>query len=342
MAERVFLHIGAPKTGTTFLQDVLWANRPVLADQGVLLPGTRRFDHFHATLAVRQSPRLGTMPERARTAWPRLLAETADWPGTVVISHEFFSAASRQQAADAVAALRPAEVHLVLTARDYVPMIPALWQESVKTGSATSFPDFVESLLQRTSKGPLGWRTTDVRRVLERWSGGLDPARIHVVTVPPSGAAPDELWQRFAGLLGVDPVSCALPERGSNQSLGVVEVEVLRRVLPHLRPPLTSPGPEQYKWIRLTLAQDILVGRGGDRFGLPAEQALAVRALGIEAVQSIAARGFDVVGDLADLVAYDLDTPRRQPQDVTEAEIEHAATATIAELVHRLREATER
>ena len=38
MAKRVFLHIGTPKTGTTHLQTVLWANRAKLAELGVLLP----------------------------------------------------------------------------------------------------------------------------------------------------------------------------------------------------------------------------------------------------------------------------------------------------------------
>ena len=38
-ATRVFLHIGEPKTGTTFLQQVMWSNRAELAAQGVVLPG---------------------------------------------------------------------------------------------------------------------------------------------------------------------------------------------------------------------------------------------------------------------------------------------------------------
>jgi hypothetical protein len=33
---RVFLHIGAPKTGTTYLQDVLWSNKAELSRRGVL------------------------------------------------------------------------------------------------------------------------------------------------------------------------------------------------------------------------------------------------------------------------------------------------------------------
>jgi len=39
VAERVFLHVGAPKSGTTFLQTVMWENREGLAERGVLIPG---------------------------------------------------------------------------------------------------------------------------------------------------------------------------------------------------------------------------------------------------------------------------------------------------------------
>ena len=35
----IYLHIGAPKTGTTYLQDMLWANKDVLERAGVLVPG---------------------------------------------------------------------------------------------------------------------------------------------------------------------------------------------------------------------------------------------------------------------------------------------------------------
>ena len=36
MTREVLLHIGLPKTGTTFLQEALWANKTALRDRGVL------------------------------------------------------------------------------------------------------------------------------------------------------------------------------------------------------------------------------------------------------------------------------------------------------------------
>ncbi len=49
MANRVFLHVGTPKTGTTYLQTVMWANRDKLAEQGLLLPLRRVRDFSTAT-----------------------------------------------------------------------------------------------------------------------------------------------------------------------------------------------------------------------------------------------------------------------------------------------------
>ena len=46
---RVYLHVGLPKTGTTYLQDVLFRQKQALADAGLLVPGASSFTHFLAT-----------------------------------------------------------------------------------------------------------------------------------------------------------------------------------------------------------------------------------------------------------------------------------------------------
>ena len=52
-ANRVYLHIGEPKCGTTFLQGVLWQHREVLAGHGVSLPGVDVNDHYRAAQDLR-------------------------------------------------------------------------------------------------------------------------------------------------------------------------------------------------------------------------------------------------------------------------------------------------
>ena len=65
MAERIFLHIGLPKTATTYLQSILWASREQLERDGVRLPGTERRDHLWATRVVGEDPNLGRHARRA-------------------------------------------------------------------------------------------------------------------------------------------------------------------------------------------------------------------------------------------------------------------------------------
>ena len=73
-ATRVFLHIGEPKTGTTFLQQVMWSNRAELAAQEVVLPGHHGQDHFRASQDLRGIEKLASDPAGS---W---LARKWSWP----------------------------------------------------------------------------------------------------------------------------------------------------------------------------------------------------------------------------------------------------------------------
>lgn len=48
-SRRIYVHIGEPKTGTSFLQHALWSNRAQLAAQGVVLPGCSYGGHARAS-----------------------------------------------------------------------------------------------------------------------------------------------------------------------------------------------------------------------------------------------------------------------------------------------------
>src|SRR6267154_5296155 len=100
---RVLVHIGEPKTGTTFLQQVMWSNRAELAAQGVVLPGHHPQDHFRASQDLRGIGKLPTDPAGSWTGEWEILASQARQPGkTAVISHELFSAAASGEYAHAV------------------------------------------------------------------------------------------------------------------------------------------------------------------------------------------------------------------------------------------------
>jgi hypothetical protein len=302
MRPRVFLHVGSPKTGTTFLQDVLWSQRDTALEQGLLLPGERFNDHFLATLDVRGLAHDPAYPERARGMWDRLATEALAWDGPVLISHELFAGATAEQARRATATLaEAAEVHVLVTARDHVRQIGAEWQEHVKHRSAATFGAFIEEVRTDTARRSWFWQVQDYAAVLDRWGAGLSPGRLHVVTVPPSGADPTILWDRFAGLLGLDPAAFDTVLERSNSSLGVEQAELLRRVNLELGDRLPLPGPYPLV-VKNVLAHRILEGRDGTRLALDAQdqEFAADAARGI--ADRIAAQGADVVGDLEELV----------------------------------------
>jgi hypothetical protein len=338
MATHVYFHVGAPKTGTTFLQGVMRHNREALREQGVLYPGATARDHLHASQVVREVTKHPRRADRVE-AWDRLVAELAEWPGVGVISHEFFGMATEEQARSALEQLAPAEVHIVLTARDYVRQFAADWQESLKMSLDLTLDAFLRRADRDRLPRPWGWNAHDIVGTLERWGGSVPPERVHLVTVPQSGAPRDLLLRRFCSVVQVDPDTLDLGAAFSNQSLGVVQAELLRRLKPHLSTPLDD-APERHRWLRGYFAHEVLLAQNGDRFTLRPEQAEVLAERGRAAIEAIRSAGYDVVGDLDELVPAPLDPDLRHPSDVTDSEVLESALVAIERMLTDVRTLT--
>ena len=105
---RLFLHIGAHKTGTTALQQGLHQNRAILAQRGASYVAAPSVAHLHKYLGYRQAGQL--LPEGfAVQDLPALAAQLAAAPGDLVIgSSENFSFFFQAEAVQALAgALKP-------------------------------------------------------------------------------------------------------------------------------------------------------------------------------------------------------------------------------------------
>ncbi len=335
MARRVFLHLGLPKTGTSYLQTILWAHRDELRAAGLLVPGRERRDHLWASLVVRDDPRVARRNPRAPEAWDVLRTETAAWAGDVVLSHEFFCSATAEQAARAVAALAPAEVHLVVTAREPLGLFTSSWQESLKNRGTTRLEDYGRS----ESEDPLevwDWRALDLGLVLGRWAPTVPDDRVHLITPPARDRPRSELWSRWCGVVGLDPAVVGGDEGFANASLGVAEAETLRRVNERLRG--FGRAVDRGVWLRSFLADERLVPRGGDPFWPDEDQQEDCRRRGLRAVALVRAHDFDVVGDVEDLLVPDDPGVRRHPGSVTDAEVADVALDLVARLLGDLKD----
>jgi len=323
VVDRVFIHIGLPKTATSYLQTIVWGNRDRLRQAGVVVPGSRRADHLWASREVRDDPHQQRAPELHRTAWTRLRRELSSSSGTGLISHEFFAAASARQAREMVTALGDTEVHVVVTAREPLGLFTASWQESLKNGSTTTMADYGRSV-SRSPTAIWNWRTLDLRLVLQRWSQAVPPQRIHVLVLDPTADRAD-IWRRFAGLLGVDPDIVDLSQSFPNTSMGVAEAETLRRI--NMRLEGFDRAFDKGVYIRTFLA-DELDSPTRDESGISIKPIFAeCRERGVAAVEHIRGAGYDVIGDLENLLVPETLEERRTVASVTDDEVAEVAVA---------------
>lgn len=310
MTRRCFLHVGSPKTGTSYLQNVLWQSRTTLEAQGLTLP-LRRPDHFLLTLQLRGEYSPQTDPPRAADVLDRLDAALLAGTGDVLITHELLSVVAQPEIEAFLARLHDFEVHVVLTTRSIDRQLPSEWQQFVKTGHAGTYRAFLEGA--RTDPTHRFWAGQDFAAIAARWGAGLPPARVHIVTVPPSGAAPDELLGRFCSVLGVDATSLDADVERDNASIGYEQAELLRRVNRTLGKRLRSQRSAYAKTVKFFYAEKVLAAQTGQRLSLPDDQQDWCLAVCREQARRIAAAGYDVVGDVADLVPDRTDPSRPTP-----------------------------
>ena len=341
---RVFLHIGEPKTGTTFLQQVMWGNRRELAAQGLVLPGHHAQDHFRASQDLRGIEKLPTDPAGSWTGeWDILATQARQAAQLAVISHELFCAADEEQAARAVGSLQPAEVHVVLTVRDMASLLPAEWQETVKHRNALGWADWLGDVIDRESVHPdrrqfWFWRVHDTLALLDLWAQHVPPSRVHVITMPPPNAGTGVLWERFAGLLGIDPSAADLTRARPNASLGMPEIEFLRR----LNEKLPDEVPDWfYMWtVKEGVAHRALADRPRlGRLVLPADREAWAKEQAEALIAGLADSGYQVIGDLDELRPRPASAPgaagaQQPPDQVLDAAVD-AAAALVVNQYHR-------
>ena len=301
--KRVLLHVGTPKTGTSHLQDVLFRNRELLAEHGITYPADRFDAHFLAALDLMKLT-WGGLETEAVGAWDRLAQQVRDGRGTAVVSHEILATASPTQVDHAIRSFGDAEVHLVLSVRDLVRQIPAEWQENVKHRSHVTYARFLDQIRDpdRTSKiGSWFWGAQEIPDILARWGASLPPEHVHLVTVPPPGADRDELWRRFSAAFGLDDVPLDLTAERANPSLGVPETALVRAI--NQRATSIVAPPDYRPLVRELLAHQTLSRRfTSPRLALPPEAHAWADELSRTWITELERRGYDVVGDLADLV----------------------------------------
>ncbi|MGI8646484.1 MAG: hypothetical protein ACR2JD_09230 [Nocardioides sp.] len=304
MSRRVYLHIGAPKTGTTYVQDRLSLNAVSLRAHDVHLPTSSPVVSpglfaFRAALDVLGQD-WGGAPGHAVGAWDTMVKRVRRLDGTVLISHEIFAPARPERIERVLHDLRDSEVHLVYSARDLGRQLPAAWQESIKQGRKWTFRRF----LTRVDRGSTWFfHALDLPQVLAKWSVGVPPERVHVVTVPQSAALRadrDLLWRRMCEAFGIDPAWAPRDSHRANRSLGAAETEVIRQL--NRRMDREARREARFdELIRQMLAQENLVNRDSIPVRLPPARFDWAEEQAASWIDWLETSGVHVIGDVAEL-----------------------------------------
>lgn len=329
----LFIHVGLQKTGTSYLQSIFWHNQSELARQGLdLVPGSKR-DTFHLMLNVRERYQPDFDPPEVAGALAALPGQLSSLSGTrALITEESLASATDDQIRNLLAACSDREVHLMVTLRDLGRQIPSAWQQVLQSGGTVSFERYLRRLAkQRGQADSKLWVNKDVVGVLRRWGAHVPADRIHIVTVPPKGAAPEALLERFCAVLGVDVAQLDQEVGRLNESLGRAQAEVLAEVNSKLakqdrRRDVYGDAGKRY------LAVKMLVPQRGDRILIPARHRRWVTDFSATYVDAVTAGGYPISGDVTDLLPApsafaDHD---REPSD---REVADAAVAALAAVV---------
>jgi hypothetical protein len=323
--DAVYLHVGMPKTGTTYLQEFLWTNRKALMRAGVLYPADRPGRQFKAVLDLEGTGFAGNETPDVTGSWEMVTGQAKAWHSRSVISHEIMAGLSSAKIAQALESLAPRRVHVIVTLRDLSRIVPATWQEDAKNRHVESWPDFLKRV--RLEGGPRDrrfWSLQDVPTLLGRWAEHIPPEHIHVVTVPPAGSPRHLLLERFARVIDIDPADYKQDVKVANDSIGPVEVALLHRINDASRERL--PWPAYHHSIKHYAVPKVLATRPDvTKMALPESELGWVREETGLVVSTVERLGLDVVGDLADLTPQPVADATPDPTGVTERQELEAA-----------------
>lgn len=312
-SRRVLLHVGTPKTATTYLQDVLFRNRDLLARHDVHYPCDTFDAQFRAALDLLRRE-WGGLEDQVVGEWDALAARVrAITTGTVIVSNEILAGATREQAARAIADLG-GDVELVITARDLMRQIPAEWQETVKHFSTETYDEFLAAIRSREGRtADLFWGVQDLPGIVERWR----VPTVHVVTIPRNRA---DLWPRLEQAFGLANLPLDRDTDRDNAGLGNPEAELLR----DLNERTSMLTKDQYRWLVMELlAHRTLARRTSPRIGIPLDTVPWVQELSQHWVGEL--QEHHVIGDIGDL----LGTPTPYVEATAQQKLEAAEDAIV-------------
>jgi hypothetical protein len=171
------------------------------------------------------------------------------------------------------------------------------------------------------------WSRHDLVAICETWAAVVPPSHLHVVTVPQSGASPTVLLERVCSVVGLDASTLVEQPKQANEMVGVAGTEVIRQINVRLDGRLHQ---RQYdRVVKAFLVRALAQSTNAARFAVPEEELGWLTKLSEETVVALQRAGYDIVGDLGDLMPR-ADPASRRPDDASQAELLETALDSAA------------
>ena len=199
------------------------------------------------------------------------------------------------------AAFPDTDLQVVLTARDLARSLPAMWTESMQNRGVKTWEEFLDAVHRHEPGEKAGqwfWRNQHISWISERWSEAVGRDHFTLITVPPKGAPPSLLWDRFASVAGIPEGVCDLDVR-SNPGLDAASAMVLRA----LNERLAADGfsrPDYERVVKGVLAKQGMVRRGREAVPLGLDERW-VRRRTKQELARLRELDLRVVGDIDEL-----------------------------------------
>lgn len=323
------LHVGVAKTGTTFLQRILVANRSAIRAAGALYPGDSPHTHFRAAVDLAGGKFSGHEYPRAGGVWAEVTREVNAFDGPAIVSHESLAKTQREGRIRAVEGFEGAEVRVVITARDLGRQIPAVWQENVKNQNSRTYTAFLDDIFD-AGKHANFWRAQNLAGVAGRWAKQVGKDAVTIVTVPPAEGDRTLLWTRFRQACELPDIDYLMPEVSDNRSMGSAETEVLRR--------MNTCFPDDLPWRqyegRVKRGFVIRVLSTERRHGpllVPLRWQHATKERAARQVELLSKAGYPVVGDLSELSPRPAEAVGPGPDDFSSEQLLDVTVRLLSE-----------
>lgn len=227
-----FIHVGAPKCGSTALQSWLNRNRDSLAAQGIRYVSEGAHWIAPAKALVGATDRVSGKRVSIRE-WERLVAAVrkatpADEPTVrAIVSSEWYAGASDDAVARIARDLDGSRMHVMLFVRPLRSTLVSAWQQGLKLGGRHSLEDWLSTVFDQPGSPTAErlWGKHRYDHIAARWSRQIGAERVSVVVLDASN--PESLFRTMESLLGAAPGSATATPSRTNQSLSPFESEVL-------------------------------------------------------------------------------------------------------------------